>query len=50
MLPLPRSASWQFEVTDTGFHHSGIDSLVLAVEPTKILNGEWKFPEAQPIS
>jgi general stress protein 26 len=30
--------SWQFEVTDTGFHHSGIDSLVFAVEPTKVLS------------
>jgi general stress protein 26 len=28
---------WQFDVTDTGFHHSGIHSLVFAVEPTKVL-------------
>ncbi|OBA73240.1 pyridoxamine 5'-phosphate oxidase [Mycobacterium sp. 1554424.7] len=29
--------SWQFEVTDTGFHRSGVHSLVFAVEPTKVL-------------
>jgi general stress protein 26 len=29
--------SWRFEVTDTGFHHSGVHSLVFAVEPRKVL-------------
>jgi general stress protein 26 len=29
--------SWQFEVTDTGFHRSGVHSLVFSVEPTKVL-------------
>jgi general stress protein 26 len=28
---------WQFEVTDDGFYHSGIHSLVFAVQPTKVL-------------
>ena len=29
--------SWQYEVTDKGFHRPGIDSVVFAVEPTKVL-------------